>query len=48
MAIILVPDFGGNFGQSFSGDVSVILFQAVQPDYEIVALAFRQRHDIIF
>ena len=48
MAIVLVPDFSGNFGQNFSGDVSVILFQAVQPDYEIVALVFRQRHDIIF
>jgi len=48
MAVVLVPDFGGKFGQSFAGDVSVILFQAVQPNYEIVALAFRQRHDIIF
>ena len=46
--IILVPDFCGKFGQSFSGDVSVILFQAVQPDCQIVALALRQRHDIIF
>ena len=48
MAIVLVPDFGGQLGQSFSGDVSVILFQAVQPDYEIVAFGLRQRHDIIF
>jgi hypothetical protein len=46
MAFVLIPDFGGQFGQSFAGDVSVILFQAVQPHYEIVALALWQRHDI--
>ena len=48
MAVVLIPDFGGQFGQGFSGDVSVILFQAIQPDNEIMALAFRQRHHIIF
>ena len=46
MAVVLIPYFGGHFGQSFSGDVSVI--QAVQPDNEILALAFRQRHHIVF
>jgi hypothetical protein len=48
MAVVLIPDFGGRFGPIFSGDVSVILFQAVQPDHEIMALALRQRHEIIF
>ena len=46
MAVVLIPDFGGQFGQSFFGDVSLI--QAVQPDNQIMALALRQRHDIIF
>jgi len=48
MAVVLIPDFGGHFGQGFSGDVCVILFQAIEPDNEIMALAFRQRHHIIF
>jgi len=48
MAVVLVPDFCGEFGQSFARHVSVILFQAVQPDYEIVTLGFRQRQNIVF
>ena len=41
MAVVMVPGLSGHFGQSFCGDVSVILFQTVQPDYEIVALVLR-------
>ena len=48
MAVVLIPGFGGQFGQGFSGDVSVILFQAIQPDHEIMVLAFRQRYHLIF
>ena len=29
LSVVLGPDFGGNFRQSFSGDVSVIRFQAI-------------------
>src|ERR1700722_4245663 len=48
MAIVLVPDFRGQFSKSFARHVSVILFQAVQPDYKIVTLDFRQRQNIVF
>jgi hypothetical protein len=48
MAVVLVPDVCGEFGQSFAWHVSVILFQAVHPDYEIVTLGFRQRQNIVF
>ena len=30
MMVVLVPHFSGHFGQSFSGDISVILFHAHQ------------------
>jgi hypothetical protein len=48
MTIVLVPDIGGEFGERFPRDVSVIPFQANQPNDEIVPLSIGQRHDIIF
>ena len=48
MAIVLVPDFRGQFDQNFVRHVSVILFQAIQPDCQIVSLGFWERQNIVF
>jgi hypothetical protein len=48
MSIVLIPDFSGELAVSFIGDVSVILFQAIDPDDEIVAFSFWQRQDVVF
>jgi hypothetical protein len=43
MAVVLVPDPGGELVQCLARYVSVVRFQALNPDYEVVALVLGKR-----
>ena len=48
MTIVLVPDLGGKLIEGFPGHIAVLGLQRVDPDYEFVPLAFRQRKEVEF
>src|SRR2546427_11349722 len=48
MAVVLVPDFGSELVQGLARDVSVVTFQAVEPNDEVMTLVLWKRQDAIF
>jgi hypothetical protein len=47
MAVILVPDFGGELVQGLAWHVAVTCFQSVDPNYELMTLPLRERQDTV-
>lgn len=45
MAVVLVPDFGGDLVQCLAWHVATTFFQSVDPNYQIMTLALRKRQD---
>ncbi len=48
MAVILVPDFGGELIQRFARHVPVVGFQPVDPGHELVKFLGRERQHAVF
>ena len=48
MAVILIPDFGGELIQRFARHVPVFAFQPVDPGHELVTLLGRERQHAVF
>ena len=48
MTIVLIPNLCGELVESFALNVSVVCLQALDPDYEVVALFLRKRQDTLF
>ncbi len=48
MAVILVPDFGGELIQHFARHVPAIALQPVDPGHELVTFLRRERQHAVF
>jgi len=48
IAVILVPDFGGELIQRFARHVPVLVFQPVDPSRELVTIFGRERQHAVF
>src|ERR1035438_9402429 len=48
MAVILIPDFGGELIQRFPRHVPVVAFQPVDPGHEFVTFLGRERQHTVF
>lgn len=48
MAVVLVPNFGGELVQGLAWHVAVTGFQSVDPDQEVVTLVLRKRQHTLF
>ena len=48
MAIVLIPNFGGQLVQNLARHVPAVGFQLVDPNYQLVSLSLRECQDPIF